>query len=79
MTPYFIEKHPTPWKITTVRNPQFPDLDAHEEIQDANGNTIIAAYDAESYFAGFKGPDTSSPSSTTTSGATNDHTRPRRP
>lgn len=55
MTPYFIEKHPTPWKITTTSDPQYPDLDAHEEIQDANGSTIIAAYDAESYWAGFKG------------------------
>lgn len=57
MIPYFIEKHPTPWKITIVRHPQFPDSDAHEEIQDANGNTIIAAYDGESYWAGFEGAD----------------------
>lgn len=55
MTPNYIKKHPTPWSITTVSNPQYPGLEAHEEIQDANGNTIIAAYDAESYFAGLKG------------------------
>lgn len=55
-TPDFIKKHPTPWKITTVTpNPKYTSLDVHEEIQDANGDTIIAAYDAESYWAGFEG------------------------
>ena len=57
MTPEFIEKHPTPWELTTVGKPNFPDLDNHEEIQDANGKTIIAAYDAESYWAGLTGAE----------------------
>ena len=57
MTPKFIKKHPTPWKLTTVSNPNFPNLDNHEEIQDANGKTIIAAHDAESYWAGLTGAE----------------------
>lgn len=55
-TPDFIKKHPTPWKITTVTpNPKYTNLDVHEEIQDANSNTIIAACDAEGYRAWFEG------------------------
>lgn len=57
MTPNFIKKHPTPWKLTLVGNPKYPNLDNHEEIQDANGKTVIASYDAESYFSGFTGAE----------------------
>lgn len=57
MTPKFIKKHPTPWKLATVSHPKFRDLDRHQEIQDANGRTVIAAYDAESYWAGLEGAE----------------------
>ena len=55
-TPDFIKKHPTPWKLEEVTpDPRYPNLNVHEEIQDANGGTVIAAYDVESYWAGFDG------------------------
>ena len=55
MTDSFLKKHPTPWKLEEVTpNPRYPNLEVHEEIQDANGGTVIAAYDVESYWAGFE-------------------------
>lgn len=55
-TPDFIKKHPTPWKLEEVTpDPRYPNREVYEEIQDANGGTVIAACDAEGYRAWFEG------------------------